>query len=185
VVRLTLDAHRLAEMDRQAEREAKARARRERLARLRAMHLDFERLRAFVHQYDGTGREELVTDGFLEPAAPAKGTSLITDDHRTAAGIALLQHAKDMLFGCLFGDESTETYLDRVQSELLTFALPRFKATALDFMRASTELSPLPAPGRIRRACHPTSGRTTSCSRCSSARCPTSRLDIRSSARCA
>jgi hypothetical protein len=82
-----------------------------------------------------------VTKGFLKPTAPAKGTSLITDDHRTAAGNALLQHAKDMLFGCLFGDQSTDTHLDRVASELLTFALPRFKATALDFMRASTELS--------------------------------------------
>ena len=33
------------------------------------------------------------------------------------------------------------TTLERTQHELLTFALPRFKASALDFMRASTELT--------------------------------------------
>ncbi len=34
-----------------------------------------------------------------------------------------------------------DTHLDRVQQELLTLAVPRAKADALDFMRASTELA--------------------------------------------
>jgi hypothetical protein len=46
-----------------------------------------------------------------------------------------------MLFGLLFGDESTNTALERVQQELLTIALPEPKAAALDFMRASTEMA--------------------------------------------
>lgn len=74
-------------------------------------------------------------------SAPSKGTSTITAANRTPAGTELLQHAKDVLFACLFGDESTDTFLERTSIELLTFAVPRFKAPALDFMRASTELS--------------------------------------------
>ena len=46
-----------------------------------------------------------------------------------------------MLFALLFGDSSTATSLERVQQELLTLAVPRSKAGALDFMRASTELA--------------------------------------------
>ena len=41
----------------------------------------------------------------------------------------------------LFGDATTNTSLERVQQELLTIAIPRSKAAALDFMRASTELA--------------------------------------------
>lgn len=45
-----------------------------------------------------------------------------------------------MLFALLFGDVATKTALDRTQQELLTLAVPRAKADALDFMRAATEL---------------------------------------------
>ena len=65
----------------------------------------------------------------------------ITGEHRSEAGDSLLEYAKDVLFALLFGDESTGTDLDRTQQELLTLALPRHKAGALDFMRASTELT--------------------------------------------
>ena len=65
----------------------------------------------------------------------------MTIAHRSASGEALLQRAKDVLFGLLFGDEAANTQLVRVQQELLTVALPRAKASTLDFMRASTELS--------------------------------------------
>ena len=53
----------------------------------------------------------------------------------------LLEHAKDVLFALLFGDESTATRFDRVQRELLTLTLPRSKAGAFDFIPAATELS--------------------------------------------
>jgi hypothetical protein len=141
IVRLTLDAHSLQEVDRRLARERKARERAERLERLSDMHLDAQLLRAFLEQYGYHDRETLVAEGYLLATAPPKGTELIGDEHRSAKGQDLLRLAKDTLFGLLFGDETTGTSFDRVQRELLTFALPRFKAEALGFMRAATELS--------------------------------------------
>jgi hypothetical protein len=141
IVRLTLDAHSLEEIDRRSVAEEKARARAERAARVRDMAIDEPALSAFLDELRGATRDDLIARGFLLATAPAKGTALLTADHRTRAGDALLLRAKDMLFGLLFGDESTDTALDRVQQELLTIALPESKATALDFMRASTELA--------------------------------------------
>ncbi len=141
IVRLTLDAHSLQDIDRRAEQQAKARARAERLDRVRALALDRAGLDAFVAEHAGTTREGLVDAGRLLPDAPEKGTAAIGAAHRTPDGEALLQRAKDVLFALLFGDASTATTLERTQQELLTFALPRHKAGALDFMRASTELA--------------------------------------------
>jgi hypothetical protein len=141
IVRLTLDAHSLQEIDRRSEQEAKARARAERLDRLRALRLDRSVLQRFLADHTETTRESLVASGHLAADAPAKGTAAITSEHRSADGDALLEQAKDVLFGLLFGDASTGTDFERVRHELLTFALPRHKAPALDFMRASTELT--------------------------------------------
>jgi hypothetical protein len=141
IVRLTLDAHRLQEIDRAVERDAKAKARAARIQRVTALALDAAALRTFLGVHGGASREGLVAGGHLRGDAPAKGTDLLLPKHRTDAGEALLQHAKDVLFALLFGDESNGTSLERNQQELLTFALPRFKAGALDFMRAATELT--------------------------------------------
>ena len=141
IVRLTLDQHSLQEIDRRSERDAKARARRERLDRVRALSLDHDALAEFAAEHRGVDRAALLKDGRLAKGAPEKGTVLLESEHRSDAGEALLQRAKDILFALLFGDESTGTTLERSQQELLTFALPRHKARALDFMRASTELS--------------------------------------------
>ena len=141
IVRLTLDAHALEEIDRRSEREQKARARAERVERVTSLAVDADAVRAFVEQYTDSSRDRLIADGLLLPEAPAKGTSLLAPTHRTDAGEALLRQAKDLLFALLFGDEATDTRLARVSHELLTVAVPRFKAGALDFMRASTELA--------------------------------------------
>lgn len=141
IVRLTLDAHSLAEIDRKVEREAKARARAERIDRVKAIALTPESLAAFTAENATVSRESLQASGHLTADAPAKGTTQLTAEHRSPAGEELLQRAKDVLYALLFGDEQTNTRLERVQQELLTFALPRFKASALDFMRASTELT--------------------------------------------
>ena len=140
IVRLTLDAHSLQEMDRKSVIDAKTRARRERLARVRDMALDRVRLESFLGDHSTVTRERLVADGCLVADAPAKGTALLTPAHRSPEGEALLTQAKDILFALLFGDESSGTRLERVQQELLTMAVPRFKAGALDFMQASTEM---------------------------------------------
>ena len=141
VIRLALDAHSLQEMDRKQLQEAKAKRRSERIARLRELGLNPQVLAAFLERYQSYDRAKLIRDGYLLEGAPLKGADLIGEEVRTTEGQALLQHAKDVLFGLLFGDESTQTHFERIQRELLTFALPRFKAEALDFMRASTELS--------------------------------------------
>jgi hypothetical protein len=121
--------------------EQKARRRAERLARVTALALEPSAVRSFTSDHDGMTRDRAIAQGYLLPQAPAKGTSLLLAEHRTEAGEQLLLQAKDILFALLFGDESTHTRLDRAQQELLTLALPRSKAGALDFMRASTELS--------------------------------------------
>jgi hypothetical protein len=140
IVRLTLDAHSLVEIDRASEVAAKARARAERLERVRTLAVDGLGVAAFLAE-GAVSREDLVAQGHLRDGAPEKGTDAIAAAHRSPAGEALLLHAKDMLFALLFGDASSGTSLDRVQQELLTLAVPRSKASALDFMRASTELA--------------------------------------------
>ena len=141
IVRLTLDAHSLQEMDRRSVVEAKTRARAERHERVRGLSLDRAGLERFLAEYATADRNGLVASGHLAADAPVKGTALLTTDHRSPDGEALLTTAKDVLFALLFGDESNGTSLERVQQELVTMAVPRFKASALDFMQASTELS--------------------------------------------
>lgn len=141
IVRLTLDAHSLEEIDRKLLQEAKTKQRAERISRVVEMALDRESLAAFLERYEPYDRERLVRERYLVAEAPEKGTEIIGGEHRTSAGNELLELAKDMLFGLLFGDETTGTRLVRVQRELLTFTLPRFKAGTLDFMKAATEFS--------------------------------------------
>jgi hypothetical protein len=141
IVRLTLDAHSLEEMDRRHFREEENKRRQERAERVKKLGLDEEKLREFVSQCEDYSREKLIEENLLMAKAPAKGTELITDDLRSTEGNELLQHAKDMLFGFLFGDESTNTRFHRTQRELLTLTVPRMKSGALDFMQATTELS--------------------------------------------
>ncbi len=141
VVRLTLDHHALEEADRRVVAEAKATARRERLERVRAMTFGLADLQAFLGEHAGVTRDSLVAAGHLMDAAPPKGTALLTAADRTASGEELLTHTKDVLFALLFGDSSMGCDLARGPQELLTLAVPRFKAGALDFMRASTELA--------------------------------------------
>jgi len=141
IVRLTLDAHSLQEIDRKVEREAKSAARAARIERVTLLALDHAGLEQFLSEHGNATRESLIESGHLRPEASPKGTALLVSDDRGEQGDELLQFAKDVLFALLFGDASTNTSLDRTQQELLTFALPRFKAGALDFMRASTEFS--------------------------------------------
>jgi hypothetical protein len=112
-----------------------------RLEGVRELALDGRAAERFIAENGGRTREHLVAEGYINATALPNGTGLLTADDRRPAGQALLTHAKDVLFGLLFGDASTETAFDRVQQELLTLALPRKKAGALDFIRAATELS--------------------------------------------
>jgi hypothetical protein len=112
-----------------------------RLARVAALALDADAVAAFVERHAGLDREALIELGHLDAAAPVKGTDPIGSAHRGPGGDALLEHAKDVLYALLFGDETTATRFERVQRELLTLTLPRSKADAFDFIPAATELS--------------------------------------------
>ncbi len=141
IVRLTLDAHSLHEMDRRTLQEVKAAKRRQRVGRVHDLGLGRSTLTAFLEEYAAFDRERLIAGGFLLGSAPAKGTAMLTEDARTPQGGQLLLYAKDVLFALLFGDEATNTHLERTQRELLTLTVPRDKVEALDFMKATTELS--------------------------------------------
>lgn len=141
IVRLALDAHSLQALDRRLAQAEQARRRAERAARVTAMSIDAPWIAEFVERHRALDRAALIEGGLLRADAPAKGTDPIGPGHRTPQGEERLTLAKDVLFALLFGDVSTSTRLDRMQRELLTLTLPRFKAGALDFMRASTEIS--------------------------------------------
>lgn len=143
IVRLTLDAHSLQAMDRKLKQEFIAQSRAQRFERVKHLGLNRTKLAAFLDMYKSYTRESLIKDGYLMANAPEKGTDLITEAFRSAKGNELLVLAKDVLFVALFGDKSTNADFDRHQQELLTMTLPRFKAEALDFMKATTELSAL------------------------------------------
>lgn len=141
IVRLTLDAHSLEDMDRRHIRLEETIRRAARAKRVESLKLNRVKLKKYLSQYKGLDRAHLIRDGFLKKNSPPKGADLITERFRSEKGNDLLALSKDMLYGLLFGDESTKTKFHRVQRELLTLTVPRMKAEALDFMKATTELS--------------------------------------------
>lgn len=143
VIRLTLDAHSLEEKDRRQFREEEDRKRGLRAIRVTELGLDRVHLARFLDEYRGHDRARLIEAGLLVKDCPVKGGEMIGSRYRSEKGEVLLELAKDMLYGLLFGDESTGTRFDRTQRELLTLTVPRLKAESLDFMKATTELSAL------------------------------------------
>ena len=145
IVRLTLDKHSLEAWDRKEIRKKKDILRAQRIARLEKMQLDEPKLDAFIKQYEHFKRTELreylESEEFLNPHPPKKGTYMIAPKNRSTKGEQLLMESKDILFALLYGDESTFVKLNRVDQELLTLTLPHFKANALDFMQATTEIN--------------------------------------------
>jgi hypothetical protein len=141
LVRLSLDRAALTVLDEEAARSARVADRAARLERVERLGLDLVRLRRYVAEHQRTSREILMVEGALAVGAPAKGGAMLEPHHRTPVGEALLIEAKDVLYALLFGSEATNTHLPRGPHELLTFALPRRKRAALDFLTASTELA--------------------------------------------
>jgi hypothetical protein len=143
IVRLTLDAHSLEELDRKHHMEEENLKRAKGIERVKRLNLGEKKLNLFLARYKGVTREKLIMDKLLKPDAPAKGTEMISNEFRSAEGNALLQTAKDMLFGLLFGDASLGVEFERTHRELLTLTVPRMKSEALNFMKATTEHSAL------------------------------------------
>lgn len=143
IIRLTLDKHSLEAWDRKEIQKKKEILRAQRIARLEKMQLDEPKLDAFIKRYDRYRRVHLENEGFLINNPPRKGTHLIVPKHRSVKGEQLLAEAKDILFAILYGDESIFVRFDRVEQELLTLTLPRFKSQALEFMKAASEIDSL------------------------------------------
>lgn len=143
IVRLTLDAHSLEEMDRKHYLGLETEKREQRLTRVKQLNFGVDKLNLFLARYKGITREKLIADNLLKKNAPPKGAEMISAEFRTEAGNQLLESAKDILFGLLFGDKSLNVEFDRNHRELLTLTVPRFKSDALNFMKATTELSAL------------------------------------------
>ena len=143
IIRLTLDSQSLQEIDRKIIQEQKEQKRKERIAWLQNVKLDEEKLDQFIKKYQDYDRTKFIEEGYLINNPPAKGTQLITEKYRSEKGETLLLEAKNILFAILFGDENTNTKFDRVEQELLTITLPRFKSKSIDFMKATTEISGL------------------------------------------
>lgn len=143
IVRLTLDAQSLQELDRKHHKEEDNRRRAEFSQRVKQLALDESKLVEFIRLYRKTTREGLIAQGCLLETAPVKGEDLITDEFRSKAGNELLQRAKDMLFGLLFGDAEFNVELARDHRELLSLTVPRMKTEALNFMKATTEIDAL------------------------------------------
>jgi hypothetical protein len=141
IIRLSLDAHSLKEMDRKSFQEAKTRKRADRAERVQAMALNEAKLAEFIAAYKPYNRQRLLEDGYLINNPPEQGKDLIGPQFRSQKGETILTIAKDTLFALLFGDGSLNVEFQRTQRELLTIMMPRFKSDALDFMQAATELS--------------------------------------------
>ncbi|MBK6645418.1 MAG: hypothetical protein IPG44_06640 [Anaerolineales bacterium] len=143
IVRLTLDAHSLQELDRKHNKEEENRKRAEFSERVKGLALDEGKLQVFISAYRKITREALVARGLLLESAPQKGEEMIPEGFRTVEGNSLLRHAKDMLFGMLFGDADFNATFNRTHRELLSLTIPRMKTEALNFMKATTEFDAL------------------------------------------
>lgn len=141
IVRLTLNKHSLEIWDRKEIQKQKDIRRAKRIARLEKMQLNESKLAAFIKDYDHYRRDDLEHQGFLINHPPKKGTAMVQQKHRSVKGEQLLTEAKDTLFAILYGDESIFVEFDRVEQELLTLTVPRFKSNALEFMKATTEIN--------------------------------------------
>lgn len=143
IVRLTLDAHSLHELDRKHFKEQEDHKRVEFSERVKKLALDEEKLIGFIKSYRKITRDELIDKGFLLKNAPVKGGTMITKEFRSKAGSELLQNAKDILFTLLFGDAADNATFERNHRELLSLTVPRMKTEALNFMKATTEIDAL------------------------------------------
>ncbi|NES05271.1 MAG: hypothetical protein F6K22_22090 [Okeania sp. SIO2F4] len=143
IIRLTLDSFYIKKKDIKAIQEQKALERLSRIERLKDMALDRQKLNDFIKKNQKINRDRLIEAEYLINNPPEKGTDLITEKYRSDLGNELLILAKDVLFALLFGDESNHVKFTRIEQELLTLTVPRFKSESLNFMKATTEISGL------------------------------------------
>lgn len=137
IVRYSMPAHVLAALEHMADTE-EARQRNARIERLHELALDSRVLRKFLTQHKNYDRPKLIATKHLQKNAPEQGTDFLEAQHRLPKGEDLLERAKDMLYGLLFGGENTNTKFVRGQREMLVVTLPKAKTKSLNFMQAAT-----------------------------------------------
>lgn len=110
-----------------------------RLARIRTANYNLQNLNNFVEQYQNITREELEQNNFLLNP-PHMGLDIIAPHQRSSTGKLLLEKARDILYTCLYGDETINIHLARIKEEILTIMLPASKSDTLFFLKAVTEV---------------------------------------------
>lgn len=138
IVRYSLPTHILDALAHMADTEH-ARQRNARIERVHELGLNLQVLKKFLTEFKGYDREKLIATKHLQKNAPTQGTDFLLPAHRLPKGEALLERAKDMFYALLFGSESTNTHLPRIQREMLVVTLPKHKAQSLNFLQASTQ----------------------------------------------
>lgn len=110
--------------------------------RLKKMNLNESMMIEHISEFNRLGRNNLIEEGYLKKKLPEMGEGVLLPKHRTKKGDELLQMAKDILFAALYGEESLNVDLTRVENELLTITMTRLKAYTLQpYMKAVTESS--------------------------------------------
>lgn len=111
-----------------------------RIERIKAMNLNEFKLAGLMEKYD-TIHTDRENDCEYSIAPPEVGGNILLSTQRTKLGEALLEEAKDVLYALLYGSKEENVEFKRVEHELLTIVLPRFKAHTFGFLRTVTELS--------------------------------------------
>ncbi|WP_299104921.1 hypothetical protein [uncultured Tenacibaculum sp.] len=110
-----------------------------RLERIHTANYNLQHLDNFIKQYQNTTREVLEKNNLLINP-PHMGLDTISSLQRSSNGDLLLEKARDVLYSCLYGDESINIHLTREQEEILTIMLPVSKSDSLFFLKAVTEV---------------------------------------------
>ena len=125
IVRLTLDAHSLEEIDRRVVVEAKARARAERLGRVRELGArPTPPSRPFSAELAGTTREDLIAAVTWPPTRRRRAPRSSRPSTGPRPARRCSPAPRTSCSRCSSATTPTNTHLDRVQQELLTMALP-------------------------------------------------------------
>ena len=110
----------------------------QRLTRISKQGYNDQTIKEFINKYRKIKRSNLEESGFLL-SPPHLGLAIISPQHRSIEGEALLEKAQDMLYILLYGDEGIHVNLTREQEEVLTMILPKDKSEVLFFLKAVTQ----------------------------------------------
>jgi hypothetical protein len=113
-----------------------------RIRRIMALQLTEEKVQQLVEQFKSAVFTRTDSDEYLLNPPP-KGGEPIHEQHRTQEGHALLEFAKDVLYGLLYGTKEQGVAIKRVEHEILSIVVPRHKAYAFSFLRTVTEIASL------------------------------------------